>query len=62
MPEDLRALAAGLAERYDYPVDTQLIAADGRVLGQLPVDLLFSPGGMDYPRALREALAAATVR
>ncbi|HTF90571.1 MAG TPA: hypothetical protein VK843_19290 [Planctomycetota bacterium] len=61
-PEELRVLAAGLAERYAYPVDTQLIASDGRLLGQMPVKQLFSAEGMDYPRALRDALAATSAR
>ena len=34
LPADLRALAAGLAERYLYPVDFQIIDTDGEMHAQ----------------------------
>jgi len=57
-PAGLQQLARGLVERYAYPVDTQILSSGGKLLAQLPVELLFSPEGMDYPGTLREALAA----
>ena len=32
---ELRELARALRSRYDYPVDTQVVGPDGRLLGQL---------------------------
>jgi hypothetical protein len=42
-PPALRAFAAAAHGRYQYPVDSQLYAPDGRFLAQLAANDLFHP-------------------
>ncbi len=62
-PAELRALARALRADYQYPVDTQIRAADGRLLEQMSAhDLLFgepplwTDGSQDYLELLRASL------
>lgn len=51
-PADLRALAAGLAQRYLYPVDFQVVDVEGRLHAQGEANDMRRP----YLAVLREGL------
>ncbi len=58
-PENVRAAAKVAFERYKYPVDSQMMTADGKLLSQAATNDIMSPD-MDalYLAALKKALAA----
>lgn len=51
-PADLRALAAGLAERYRYPVDFQVVDVTGEMFAQGEANAMREP----YRRTLERGL------
>ena len=51
-PEDLRAFAAGLAERYLYPVDFQVVDVEGEMHAQGEANKMLRP----YLSVLKEGL------
>jgi len=60
LPESVRQLAADLAERHRYPVDSQVIGPDGSVLGQIVANDQFTDPNWSYRRFLMEALERAS--
>ena len=56
LPENVRTFAAGLAERYSYPVDSQIVSTDGTFVAQIAANDMYTVPNWSYLSFLRDAL------